>query len=217
MAHVVLILGKPGSGKTSSIYGLNKEEVNVISATGKAMPFRSDIPVYRPEGTNELTGGLSVLTTVLEGTKAPIVVIDDANLFLTFHKAKNLMSSNPFLPAKQVAVWFTQMMEHLLEKKTDQIFYIMAHTELEEDGSRVFKATGKFIRDDLVPESLTNIVIEAYRDEGEYRFAVKPIDNQSPVKVPRGMFEEASIPNDLRLLDKTIREYYKPVTKKEKK
>jgi len=208
MSQVVLILGKSGSGKTSSIFGLDEDEVNVISATGKPMPFKSDIPVFKPKN-------LSHVQSVCDRTKAPIVVIDDANYFLTFYKAEHLMDSNPYLAPKQVAKWFTDLMNHLMTKEGDQIFYILAHTEIDEDNARVFKTTGKFIREDLGPEGLTNIVVESFREDGDYKFAVKPLDDVSPVKTPRGMFDTDVMPNDLKELDKTIRDFYKPI-KKEK-
>ena len=49
-----------------------------------------------------------------------------------------------------------------------------------------------------------------------YKFAVHKLEGSSPVKTPEDMFTQDLIPNNLALVDKTIRDYYKPI-KQEKK
>lgn len=201
MSNLILILGRSGTGKTSSLRNLTSADVNVISATGKPMPFKSDIKVYKPPTIE------SVIPTI-DKTVAPIVVIDDANYFLSFYKGKHLMDSNPYAAPKYIAHWFTSLMEHIIDRDTDQNFYILAHTEIDDSGARVFKTTGKFVRDDLVPEGLTNIIVESFIEDGEYKFATKPLDDNSPVKTPIGMIKESSMSNDLKELDASIRGLY---------
>ena len=53
MSKKILILGRSGSGKSTSLRNFKKGEVGIISCVGKEMPFRTDIPVYEPKFTPE--------------------------------------------------------------------------------------------------------------------------------------------------------------------
>jgi hypothetical protein len=59
----------------------------------------------------------------------------------------------------------------------------------------------------VVLEGLTNIVIGADVEDGEFVFKVKT--DGTGIKTPIGMFETATVPNDLKEVDKVIRNYYK--------
>lgn len=209
MSRIIVIVGFSGTGKTSSLKGLTKADVNLISPTGKEMPFKSDIKVVKTDLEN--------LPAVALAAPAPIVVIDDCNQFFTFYQGKHTLDKDQFMVFKTIANSFNSLVEKIVSKDTDQNYYIFAHIDTEENGRRKFKTTGKFIGDNLQPESLTNIVIEAVYDdtEGElkdrYKFAVHKTEGSSPVKTPEDMFATDLIPNNLALVDSTIRKYYKPV------
>jgi GTPase SAR1 family protein len=219
MARLIVVIGDSGTGKTTSLKGLKKEEVNLISPTGKEMPFRSDIKVVKTDLEN--------LPSLALKAPAPMVIIDDTNQFFTLYQGKHALDKDQFLVFKTIANTFNQLVEKIVSKETDQNYYVFAHIDREDNGRRKFKTTGKFIGDNLQPESLTNVVLEAIYDdtEGEikdrYKFAVHKMESSSPVKTPEDMFEDDMIPNKLKLVDDTIREYYKPApatkTTKEKK
>jgi len=215
MSRIIVIIGYSGTGKTFSLKGLAKSDVNLISPTGKEMPFKSDIKVVKTD--------LESLPTVALAAPAPMVVIDDTNQFFTLYQGKHSLDKDQFFVFKSIANTFNQLVEKLVNKPTDQNYYIFAHVDTEDTGRRKFKTTGKFIGDNLQPESLTNVVLETVYDDTEsdvkdrYKFAVHKLEGSSPVKTPEDMFKEDLIPNDLKLVDATIRSYYKPVTTKEKK
>jgi hypothetical protein len=58
-------------------------------------------------------------------------------------------------------------------------------------------------------------VLETVYDDTEsevkerYKFAVHKMEGSSPVKTPEDMFSSDLVPNDLSLIDKTVRNYYK--------
>ena len=214
MARIIVVVGFSGTGKTSSLKGLSKADVNLISPTGKEMPFRSDIKVVKTDLEN--------LPAVALAAPAPIVVIDDCNQFFTLYQGKHTLDKDQFLVFKTIANTFNSLVEKLVSKESDQNYYIFAHIDTEENGRRKFKTTGKFIGDNLQPESLTNVVLEAVYDdtEGElkdrYKFAVHKTEGSSPVKTPEDMFAQDFIPNNLKLVDTTIRNYYKPIKKETK-
>ena len=212
MSRIIVIIGSSGTGKTFSLKGLAKADVNLISPTGKEMPFKSDIKVVKTD--------LESLPAIALAAPAPIVVIDDCNQFFTLFQGKHVLDKDQFFIFKTIATSFNNLVEKLVSKNTDQNYYIFAHVDTEDSGRRKFKTTGKFIGDNLQPESLTNVVIETVYDDTEseikdrYKFAVHKMEGSSPVKTPEDMFTQDLIPNSLLLVDKTIREYYKPVVLK---
>lgn len=209
MARLIVVIGDSGTGKTFSLKGLAKADVNLISPTGKEMPFRSDIKVVKTDLEN--------LPSVALAAPAPIVVIDDTNQFFTLFQGKHVMDKDQFFIFKTIANTFNALVEKIVSKDTNQNYYVFAHIDREDNGRRKFKTTGKFIGDNLQPESLTNVVLETVYDdtEGElkdrYKFAVHKLEGSSPVKTPEDMFAVDMIPNSLAVVDKTIRAYYKPV------
>jgi hypothetical protein len=214
MSRIIVIIGFSGTGKTFSLKGLAKSDVNLISPTGKEMPFKSDIKVVKTD--------LESLPSVALAAPAPMVVIDDTNQFFTLYQGKHALDKDQFFVFKSISNTFNTLIEKIVSKPTDQNYYFFAHVDTEDTGRRKFKTTGKFIANNLQPESLTNIVLETVYDdtEGEikdrYKFAVQKAEGSSPVKTPEDMFKTEMIPNSLKVVDDTIRAYYKPLKETKK-
>lgn len=99
--------------------------------------------------------------------------------------------------------------------REDQIVYIMGHTMLQTqpDGSEktVFSVIGKKLTK-TQPEGFYPMVLMTrveYGDNGENQYYFQTKANHSSAKTPLGMFNTFEIPNSLKLVDNTIREYYK--------
>lgn len=84
MANCIIVLGKSGTGKSTSIKGLNPKETVVLNVLGKRLPFKGSGTVYNTENKNlfrvdDYTQVLNMLQTI--DSKAPHVkniVLDDA-------------------------------------------------------------------------------------------------------------------------------------------
>lgn len=99
--------------------------------------------------------------------------------------------------------------------REDQIVYIMGHTMLQtqQDGSEkmVFSVIGKKLTK-TQPEGFYPIVLMTrveFGDMGENQYYFQTKANRSSAKTPLGMFKDYEIPNSLKLVDNTIRQYYK--------
>lgn len=201
MARLILIVAKSGTGKSSSMRNLKKEEVNVISCSGKELPFKTDIKVYSPKGYNDVMGAIAA-------AKAPIVVIDDANYLMSFDEMSRVMETG-FMKFTQMASSMFNVFKAIIEKDSDQNFYVMTH-QAESDGDDTqikVKTTGKMLSDKIVLEGLTNILLTCDVVDGEFVFRTRT--DGTGVKTPLGMFETPTMPNDIKVIDQSIREFYK--------
>lgn len=200
MARLVLIISKSGSGKSSSMRNLKKGEASVILSTGKELPFKNELSTFVPKG-----GYVDVLNAI-DKASSPIVVIDDANYLMSFEEM-NRVQEVGYGKFTQMAQNMFKVFKAIIDKPTDQTFYIMAHAADTEDGHLQFKTTGKMLSDKVVLEGLTNILLtNEITPDGEFVFKVKT--DGTGVKAPMGMFETDTIPNDLKLVNEAINNYY---------
>ena len=52
MANIVIVLGKSGTGKSTSIKGLNPKETVIINTLKKRLPFKGSASMYNKENKN---------------------------------------------------------------------------------------------------------------------------------------------------------------------
>jgi len=200
MARLIFVLGHPGTGKTSSLRNLKKEEVGYISVTGKELPFKTDIvPVVAKSPTE--------VTALVIKSKKPTVVVDDVNYLFTFQVFGRSQEKDQFQVFRDIGNNFYKLVEAILNKETEQNIYLFGHIELNDKNLVQLKTAGKTIRDNIAPEGLTNIVLEAVNDLGEFVFKVR--SDGTGVKSPIDMFEDGTVPNDLKLVNEAINKYYK--------
>lgn len=206
MARLVLVISKSGTGKSSSLRNLKKGEASVVLCSGKELPFRSDISTMIPKSH------LDVISAI-DRANAPIVVIDDANYLMSFEEM-NRATEVGYVKFTQMATHMFDIFQSIIKKDSDQTFYVMAHSAETEDGSIKFKTTGKMLSEKIVLEGLTNILItNEITSDSEFVFRVRT--DGTGVKTPLGMFATETVPNDLVIVDKAIKDFYGPV-KKEK-
>lgn len=201
MARLVFILGDSGSGKSTSLRNLTDKDVNVVSVTGKELPFKTDIKIYHPQTYEQVI-------KAVEAASKPIVVIDDANYLMSNFEFATINESGYGKFARN-ALGMVNVFNAIINKESDQTFYVMAHTEQNEEGHLRFKTTGKMVSEKYNPAGVTNIVLEALFDDQSESFVFRTRADGRGVKSPLGMFTEQFVPNDLKEVNKTITEFYK--------
>lgn len=200
MARLVLILARSGTGKSTSLRNFKKGEAQAILCSGKELPFKHEIATFVPKGYADVYAAI-------QKAKAPVVVLDDVNYLMSMEemaRANEVGYQKFSIMAQNMYNVFKQIMD----KDTDQIFYLLAHAAepVEGDNQLRFKTTGKMLSEKIVLEGLTNIVIGADVDDGEFVFKVKT--DGTGIKTPIGMFDTPTVGNDLKEVDKIIRAYY---------
>ncbi len=200
MARLIFVLGQPGTGKSTSLRNLKKDEIGYISVTGKELPFRTDIKPVVAKTAKQ------VAALVTKSAK-PIIVVDDVNYLFTFQVFGRSEEKDQFKVFRDIGNDFYQLIEAITNKDSDQSIYLFGHIELNDKNLVQLKTAGRTIRDNIAPEGLTNIVFEAVVDLSDFVFRVK--SDGSGVKSPIDMFDTENIPNDLKVVNEKINKYYK--------
>jgi len=200
MARLIFVLGHPGTGKSSSLRNFKKEEVGYISVTGKELPFKTDLKPVVAKTTSEIK-------TLVEKSKKPIVVIDDINYLFTFQVFGRSKDKDQFQVFRDIAGDFYDLVKTVIDKPTEQNIYMFGHIELNEHNLVLLKTAGQSIRNNIAPEGLSNIVFESAVDLGDFVFKVKT--DGTGIKTPMEMFEDSTVPNDLKIVNDKINAYYK--------
>jgi adenylate kinase family enzyme len=180
MARLIFVLGNPGTGKSTSLRNLKKEEVGYVTVTGKELPFRSTISATTVKSMDEVY-------KIVLGSKKPIVVIDDVNYLFTKEVFGASEKTDKWDVYDKISKDFFKIIQAILNKDTEQNFYLFGHLEDPDSNTLALKTLGQATRKNNNPEGWTNIVFESAVDLDEFVFKVKT--DGSGVKSPMEMFE----------------------------
>ena len=210
MATAVLIMGESGSGKSASLRNFAPNEISVFNVTSKPLPFKQG-KTKIPKIDNAT---YTDIATALAKPNKRAYVIDDAGYLLSFEMFKRANETG-YSKFTDMAKNFFDMLDFINTKlPNDVIVYITMHTEDDSEMHKTkAKTIGKMIDQNLNLEGLFTIVLRAMQTEDGYKFITRD-DRVSTAKSPMGMFENDIIDNDLKEVDRIIREYYdmKPLT-----
>lgn len=213
MSLPVLIMGQSGSGKTYSLKNFQPGEVGIISVEKGRLPFRSELKVARiPKFENSAdinsyaqanAAKYSWLETMIAKAKAPAVVIDDSQ-YLMANELFDRSGEKNYEKFTDIAKNFRGLIHFINELDQDnKIVYFLHHTEVGADGKEKCKTIGKMLDEKLCVEGCFDIVL--YCQDHEFYTQGNGI---STAKTPEGLFDSAKIPNDLKMVDSAIRDYY---------
>ena len=206
MAIPVLIIGKSGSGKSTSLRNCtNNQEWGLINVLNKPLPFKGKIPQV-------VTDDYSMVMNTLAKSKAKSVVIDDAGYLITNYFMRNHSTKGAgnaiFTMYNTLADNFWNLIEFIKTLPEDKIVYIIMHEDVNEFGDIKPKSIGKMLDEKICLEGMFTIVLRCIQENGKHLFVTQS-DGGAVSKSPMGMFESLEIDNDLLMVDKVIRDYYK--------
>ena len=204
MATAVLIMGESGSGKSASLRNFAPNEISVFNVTNKPLPFKQG-KTKIPKIDNATYADIA---NALANPNKRAYVIDDAGYLLSFEMFKRANETG-YSKFTDMAKNFFDMLDFINTKlPNDIIVYITMHTEDDSEMHKTkAKTIGKMIDQNLNLEGLFTIVLRAMQTEEGYKFITRD-DRVSTAKSPMGMFESDKIDNDLKEVDRIIREYY---------
>ena len=238
MARTVGILQLSGGGKSSSIvvnpdgtccylnksnpnyspeyHGMDPATTLIINSDNKSLPF----PLDRfKEGINLFTTSdiptiKSYLTRIDKNPAIKSIIIDTINGIMV---DKEMLESKKLTFDKwmDLAKDIYEIISMANSFREDLVIYFMGHvtlfTDIDGNESKCLITNGKKLEkiklESKFPIVLFGNVERGSNGENKYHFETQ--SNRSTGKTPMGMFEDFLIPNSLKLVDDTIRAYYK--------
>lgn len=198
MGVCVVVLGKSGSGKSTSLRNFEPEEVGILNVMGKPLPFRKKLESYD-------TDDYRTIEQCINSGKRRAWVIDDAGYLLqleNFARAKEA-GYGKFV---DIAVHFEHLIRTAQKAPKDTVTYLLMHPELDADGREKIKTAGKMIDEKFGIEGAVPILIDCEVRDGKHVFVTEN-DGTNLAKAPMGMLPPV-MDNDLKAVDAAIREYW---------
>jgi hypothetical protein len=221
MGQLVFVVGKSGTGKSTSLRNLNPDETVLINTDQKALPFKQFGLKYNEEKGNYLkTSDIhKVLEKLKEAHKNPnvkTIIIDTWSRIMTDAiMSPSFRSEKGFDKYGKFAANQYDLINIINDKlREDIIVYLFTHPETHYDESGFsterIGVQGKML-EKFVPESFSSIVLyaEVTKTPGQpNKHLFRTINSNDTCKTPIEMFEGATVDNDLVEVNKAIREYY---------
>lgn len=224
MANVCMLLGKSGTGKSTSIKTLNPKETIIINVLKKRLPFKGSSASYNADNKNMFTIDnyqevVNMLGFIDKANHVKNIIIDDMIYIMRkeyFTRAKE----TGYGKYTELAQHFQQIISTCENMRDDlNIFFVLHSEDIQSDkittGYKV-STIGSLIDNQYNPVEVVPMVLYSaikYDDKGNatygfYTHRTMEGNIEIPAKTPADMFEEDFIPNDLGYVVKKMNEYY---------
>lgn len=203
MGIAVLILGKSGSGKSTSLRNFEPGEVGILNVLGKPMPFRKRLDsVDNPD--------YATVEACIRSGKRRAWVIDDAGYLMQLENFERARETG-YGKFTEIAVNFQRLIRAATLADRDTITYFMMHVEDDGQGHEKVKTVGKMLDERFCIEGACPVVIDCRVQDGVHVFVTKN-DGTNLAKAPIDSLPDV-MDNDLKKVDGMLREYWelKPV------
>ena len=224
MANVVMLLGKSGTGKSTSIKTLNPDETVIVNVLGKKLPFKGSGSLYNTDKKNlfrveDYQQMINLLTACDKQPHVKNIILDDCIYIMRKEYFKRAKETG-YAKYTELAQHFQQIISTCEQLRDDiNVFMILHSEDIQSEKTIVgFKVStiGQLLDSQYNPiEVVPMVLYSAVKfDErgnptyGFYTHATMEGTAQIPAKTPDGMFEEDFIPNDLGAVVKAMNEYY---------
>lgn len=205
MGIPVLVIGKSGQGKSTSLRNFGEKEISLINVSKKPLPFKKQ---FRKTIN---TDDYNQIHKLLDQSSSDSIVIDDASYLITnmfMHKHASAGGGNAVYQLyNNLGDEFWRLIEHIKALPPQKVVYVIMHEERSEFGEVKPKTIGKLLDDKVCIEGMFTIVLRCIADKGRHFFRTQT-DGMDVAKTPMGMFQDFEIDNDLKLVDNVIREYW---------
>lgn len=213
MARIMAIMGESGSGKTTSLRTLNPKTTCIIDCDKKGLSWRGWKKQYNAERKNYVACDdvamvqASMLKIAEKRPEVSVIVIDTIGSLMVADEMRRSKEKG-YDKWLDLAVCIWNLIDTACPLRDDLTVVFMAHVQTERDDSGyVFsriKTSGRKL-DKIVLESKFPIVLYAKNIDGEFVFETHA--KQSTAKSPLGLFDEETIPNDLKFVIEALDAY----------
>ena len=220
-----MLLGKSGTGKSTSIKGLDPKETVVINVLGKRLPFKGSNALYNKENKNlfqreSYTDIISLIQNISDkATNVKNIILDDF-IYVMRKEYFSRARETGYNKYTELAQHFQQIISTCEKLREDLNVFMILHSEdIQSDktttGYKV-STVGNLVDNCYNPLEVVPMVLYSsvkYDDKGNtqygfYTHRCKEGVVEIPAKTPDEMFDEDFIPNDLGYVVKKMNEYY---------
>lgn len=227
MSNAVCVVGRSGTGKSTSLENLPPEETFIIACTDKNLPFRGARNKYTTFSKENLSGNhlvsdksgiiLKTLQYINENRKDIKYVILDDFIYMMNYEFFRRGREKSYDKYNDMAVDAGMVLMFITNSMRDDInVAILTHEEEYQDAAGIrqqkVKTLGRALDNNLNIEGMFETVL--YTDVSkdikgnlQYRFTTQNTGNNTG-KSPRGMFDDEKIPNDLKYVFEMMDKYY---------
>jgi adenylate kinase family enzyme len=230
MANKILVLGHPGTGKTSSAKNLDPKSTFIICPDEKALPFKgwknNYKTVYDTNGKIDLaktnfyrTTSPQTVKTLLKAIseskpEIKVIVVDTITSLMVAELMKRI-GEKGFDKYNDFAFDTYSILKMVDGLRDDLTVIIAAHVEENYDAEGALRVSfmvpgGKLLKEKIKVDGMFTTVlyteVEVKDSKPSYYFLTQN-NGKNSCKSPEGMFNEMRIPNDLSLVLQRIKEY----------
>jgi len=203
MGIPVLLIGKSGSGKSASLR--NFPEAGVINVLGKPFPFKGKVGSI-------VTKDYPTVKGALQKSKSNSMVIDDAGYLITDQfmvgHSNAGQGNSVFALYNDIGDQFYQLIEFVIQQlPPEKIVYFFMHEDKNDAGDIKPKTIGKLLDEKVCVEGMFTVALRCIVSGDKHIFLTQS-NGYDIQKSPMGMFAEMEIENDLKVVDKEIRDYW---------
>lgn len=207
MGNAILVLGESGSGKTFSIRNLDPKSTVICQVEKQRLPFREKFPMILKNATYANTASLFKAVASGERPEIKRIILNDSQYYLV-NEFFDRAGEKGYDKFTSIALNFRNLIHYVNVCLPEDItVYFLHHTQIDDFGRVKAKTIGKMLDEKLTVEGCFDIVLMTHHDQDGWWFRTHTGGND-PVKTPIDMFSDDLIPNDLAIVDKTVREYY---------
>lgn len=208
MSIATLVLGQSGTGKSTSLRHLNPNDVLLIQAIKKPLPFRSkDWKALTKEGGSiYVSDNSEQIINVMRKCTRPIIIIDDMQYIMANEYMRRSQETG-FAKFTEIGRKTWEIFNAASQLADDKRVYLLSHTEESDQGKTKIKTIGKMLDEKITLEGMVTVCLQTTVINDQYKFMTKNNGNNT-VKTPIDMFESEHIDNDLNAVDKCICEFF---------
>jgi hypothetical protein len=220
MATTVGIVGKSGSGKSTSIQNMDPESTLIINADKKILPFRGFKTKFSVEKKNYWASSdipaikemLHKVNTEKARFHIKAVVVDTVNAMMLDDEMKKIKTPG-YDKWQDLAQSIYDLIVYANSMRDDLVVFFMFHqVEYRDDNTGVIErrilTNGRKLEKIQLETKLPIVlysIVEGTGGNNQYFFETQ--SNCSTGKSPAGMFESFKIPNDLLSVLTAIKAY----------
>ena len=218
MSNTVLIIGRSGSGKSSSLRNLDPKSTFIISVLDKPLPFKAYKKLYVPiKGWDDKEGNylatddwqrIIKCIQMIDKNRPEIttLIIDDIQYVLANEFMKR-SAERGFDKYSEMGMHYWSIINASMNCRSNLLTFFLSHNEIDANGQSKVKTIGKLLDEKITIEGLFTTVLHTQVNDDEYLFLTQS-DGTHNAKSPLGMFDEKLIDNDLSLVINKLNEYF---------